>query len=127
MKRRNSLQTHLLIDPTALAAACIISVLFAFGTQNYFLSAKRNLSDAKNQTIVCLKAPDNLSPQDRPTIWELANPKAFQETNKKNSHLFVTFHEHRDYKIRLQGFIYGLFQPSAWLPSIPITYRKLII
>jgi len=126
MKKINIIQRCLLVDPLALAAACIISLLFANTTQQYVNTAKRNISDSKNQTVVCFQASEDSSPEDRPDAWGIE--KIIFQKQKKNIGLFsVTFNIPKDYSTRLCGFIYGLSQPLVWLPSIPIAHRKLII
>ena len=126
MKRSNLNPKYLLVDPLALAVACIISLLFANATQQYLNTAKRNFSDAKSQTIVCFQISDDSSPEDRPDAWRIERI-IFQNHKKNNSQLPVTFNIHQDYGTRLSGYFYGLSQPSVWLPSIPIAHRKLII
>ena len=127
MKKRNPYYKYFLVDPLALAVACIISLLFANATQQYLVAAKRNLSCAEHQTIVYFQVPQNSSPEDRPDAWGLEKHKTFKTQQKNNSQITVTFDIHQDYKVRLKGPFYGLFQSPAWLPSIPIAYRKLII
>jgi|SRR5579859_5828626 len=124
---KKSLKRYHFIDPLALIAACVISFLFANVTHQYLNTAKRNLGSSENQTIVCLQPSHDPSPEDRPCerYWEKANP--FTAQQKNNGLLTVTFDIHRDYGTRLSGYFYGLPQPSAWLPSIPIAHRKLII
>ena len=126
MKRSNLNPRYLLVDPLALAVACIISLLFANATQQYLNTAKRNFSDTKSQTVVCVQLPDDSSPEDRPDAWGIEKI-IFQKEEKNSSQLPVTFSNHQDYGTRLSGYFYGLSQPSVWLPSIPIAYRKLII
>jgi hypothetical protein len=115
-----------LVDPLALAVACIISLLFANTTQQYLNTAKRNFIDNKGQTIVCFQVSDDSFPQDRPDDWEIEKI-IFQKEKKNNSQLPVTLSMHQDYSTRLSGYFYGLYQPLVWLPSIPIAHRKLII
>ena len=126
MKRSNLIQRLLLVDPLALAVACIISLLFANSTQQYLNTAKRNFSDPKTQTIVCFQLSEDTSPEDRPDAWEIEKI-ILQKQKKNNSQLPVTFNIHKDYDTRLSGYFYGLSQPLVWLPSIPIAHRKLII
>ena|SRR5579872_1712443 len=126
MKRSNSIQ-RCFFDPLALAAACIISLLFANASQQYINTAKRNFSDTKTQTVVCFQASEDPSPEDRPYIWKFEELIPFQTLQKNSCFLNVTFDIHRDYSCRLRGYIYGLSQPPAWLPSIPVAHRKLII
>ncbi len=127
MKRNNAIQRCPLIDPLALAVACIISLLFANATQQYLNTAKKNFSDLKNQTVVCFQVPQNSSPEDRPDAWGLEKTKTFKTQQKNNSQITVTFDIPQDYNTRLSGYFYGLFQSPVWLPSIPVAYRKLII
>jgi len=127
MKRNNAIQRFLLIDPLALAVACIISLLFANATQQYLNTAKRNFSDSKNQTVVCFQISEASSPEDRPDAWGINKINISQNQKKNSGLLAVTFDLHRDYGTRLSGYFYGLPQPSVWLPSIPIAHRKLII
>ena len=126
MKRSNLIQRFLWVDPLALAVACIISLLFANSTQQYLSTAKRNLNDPKTQTVVCVQFSDNSSPEERPNAWEVEKI-IFQKEKKNSSQLTVTFNIHQDYGSRLSGYFYGHSQPLAWLPSIPIAHRKLII
>jgi len=126
MKRSNLIQRFLLVDPLALAVACIISLLFANSTQQYLSTAKRNFNDTKTQTVVCIQISEDSSPEDRPDAWGIEHI-IFQEQKKKNSQLPVTFNIHQDYSARLSGYFYELYQPLVWLPSIPIAHRKLII
>ena len=121
------MQRCLLIDPLALAVACIISLLFANATQQYLNTAKRNFSDVKNQTVVCFQIAADFSPEDRPEAWGINKINIFQNLKKNSGQLAVTFDLHRDYGIRLSGYFYGLPQPLMWLPSIPIAHRRLII
>lgn len=116
-----------LIDPLALAVACIISLLFANATQQYLSTAKRNFSDTRAQTVVCFQISEDSSPEDRPDAWGFNVLNIFQKLKKNSGQLVVTFDDHRDYGGRLSGYFYGLYQPSVWLPSIPIAHRKLII
>jgi hypothetical protein len=125
MKRSNLNPRYLLVDPLALAVACIISLLFANATQQYLNTAKRNFSDNKSQIVACFQTSDDSSPEDRPGAWWIE--KIIIQKEKKNSQLSVTFSLHQDYSTRLCGFVYGLSQPLVWLPSIPIAHRKLII
>jgi hypothetical protein len=127
MKRSNSIQRCLLIDPLALAVACIISLLFANATQQYFNTAKRNSTDVRNQTVVCFQISEDPSPVDRPDAWWINKINSFQKQKKNSDLLAVTFDIHQDYGTRLSGYFYGLSQPLVWLPSIPIAHRKLII
>jgi len=126
MKRSNLNPRYLLVDPLALAVACIISLLFANTTQQYLNTAKRNFSDTKGPTIACLQISDDSSPEDRPDAWKIEKI-VFQKEKKKCSQLPVTFRIHQDYSGRSSGYFYGLYQPLVWLPSIPIAHRKLII
>jgi len=126
MKRSSLVQRYPLVDPLALAVACIISLLFANTTQQYLNTAKRNFSDNKSQTIVCFQISDASSPEDRPNAWGIEKI-IFQKAEKNSSQLPVTFNIHQDYCTRLSGYFYGLSQPLVWLPSIPIAHRKLII
>src|SRR5258706_14412511 len=126
MKRSNAIHRSPLIDPLALAVACIISLLFANATQQYVNTAKRNSSDARNQTVVCFQISADSSPEDRPDAWGI-NKNIFQKQKKNSGQLAVTFDIHKDYDTRLSGYFYGLSQPLVWLPSIPIAHRKLII
>ena len=126
MKRSSLVQRYPLVDPLALAVACIISLLFANTTQQYLNTAKRNFSDNKSQTIVCFQISDASSPEDRPDAWGIEKI-IFQKAEKNSSQLPVTFNIHQDYSTRLSGYFYGLSQPLVWLPSIPIAHRKLII
>jgi len=127
MRRNNAIQRCLLIDPLALAVACIISLLFANATQQYLNSAKRNFNDLKNQTVVCFQIPEDSSPEDRPDAWGINKINISQNQKKNSGPLAVTFDIHKDYGIRLSGYFYGLSQPLVWLPSIPVAHRKLII
>jgi len=126
MKRSSLNSGNLLIDPLALAVACIISLLFANATQQYLNTAKRNFSDSNSQTNVCVQISDNSSPEERPDAWEMEKI-IFQKEKKNSSLLPVTFSIRQDYSTRLSGYFYGLFQPLVWLPSIPIAHRRLII
>lgn len=126
MKRSNSNTRYFLLDPLALAVACIISLLFANATQQYLNTAKRNFIDNKGKTIVCFQVSDDSFPQDRPDDWEIEKI-IFQKEKKNNSQLPVTLSIHQDYGTRLSRYFYGLYQPLVWLPSIPIAHRKLII
>jgi hypothetical protein len=127
MTRNNSIQRCLLIDPLALAVACIISLLFANATQQYFNTAKKNFSDVKNQTVVCFQISEDPSPEDRPDAWGINKINIFQNHKKNSGQLAVTFDLPKDYGTRLSGYFYGLSQLLVWLPSIPIAHRKLII
>jgi hypothetical protein len=127
MRKNNAIPRCLLIDPLALAVACIISLLFANATQQYISTAKRNCSDTKNQTVVCFQISEDTSPEDRPDAWGIYKINIFQKLKKNTGLLAVTFDIHKDYGIRLCGYFYGLYQPLVWLPSIPIAHRKLII
>ena len=126
MKKINLIQRCLWVDPLALAAACIISLLFANTTHQYVNTAKRNCSDSKNQTVVCFQASEDSSPEDRPDAWGIEKI-IFQKQKKNIGQFSVTFNIPKDYSTRLCGFFYGLSQPLVWLPSIPIAHRKLII
>ncbi len=126
MKKNNPIQRYLLVDPLALAVACIISLLFANSTQQYLNTAKRNFSDTKTQTSVCIQISEDTSPEDRPEAWGLERV-ILQKQKKNNSQLPVTFNIREDYGTRLSGYFYGLSQPLVWLPSIPVAHRKLII
>ncbi len=127
MKKRNPFQQYRLINPLALAVACIILLLFASATQHYLNTAKSNLNNPDGATIVCFQTTGDPSPEDRPDAWGLEKLNTFYKQQKNNILLTVTFDIHRDYRVRLKGCFYGLSQPSAWLPSIPIAHRKLII
>ena len=127
MKRSYSIQRYLLVDPLALAAACIISLLFANTAQQYINTAVRNFRDTKNQTVVCFQNTEYSSPEDRPDAWGIEKIIFFQKLKKNSSQLTVTFSLPKDYSIRLCGCFYGLSQPLVWLPSIPVACRKLII
>jgi hypothetical protein len=126
MKRSNLNTRCLLVDPLALAVACIISLLFANTTQQYLNTVKRNFSDTKSQTIVCVQLSDYSSPEDRPNALEIEKI-IFQKEKKISSQLPVTFNTRQDYSSRLSGYFYGVSQRLVWLPSIPIAHRKLII
>jgi len=126
MKRSNLNQRYPLVDPLALAVACIISLLFANTTQQYLNTAKRNFSDTRNNIVVCFQISEDSSPEDRPDAWGIEKI-IFQKEKKNNSLLPVTFYIARDYTNRLCGYVYGPSQPLVWLPSIPIAHRKLII
>ena len=126
MKKIKLMQHCLQIDPLALAAACIISFLFANATQQYINTAKRNFGDSKTQTVVCFQFSEDSSPEDRPEAWGIERID-FQKQNKNIGQFSVTFNPSADYSTRLCGFFYGLSQPLVWLPSIPIAHRKLII
>jgi len=125
MKRSNLISKHLLIDPLALAVACIISLLFANATQQYLNTAKRNFGNSKDQAVVCIQISEDSSPEDRPDAWGFE--KIIFQKEKKNRQLPVTINTLQDYSGKLSGYFYGLFQPLVWLPSIPIAHRKLII
>lgn len=127
MKKKNPFHRYLLADPLALAAACVISLLFVNSTQQYLNTSKRNANCSKNQTLVYLNIPDNPSPQDRPDAWGFGKFKTTHPEQKNNSSLPVTFFTHRDYSLRLKGCFYEQSAPLVWLPSIPIAHRKLII
>jgi|GEM_PF-2211603 len=127
MKRSHPIQRYRLVDPLALAAACIISLLFANTAQQYINTATRNFRDAKNQTVVCFQNTEYSSPEDRPDAWGIEKINFFQELKKNSCQVTVTFNLPEDYSIRLCGCFYGLSQPLVWLPSIPIAHRKLII
>jgi hypothetical protein len=126
MKKSNLIPHYPLIDPLALAVACIISLLFANATQQYLNTAKRNFCDSKSQTIVCIQVSEAISPEDRPEAWGIEKI-VFQNQKKNSRPLLVTFTIPQDYGDRLSGYFYGLSQPLVWLPSIPIAHRKLII
>jgi|SRR5258706_575018 len=127
MKKNNTNPRHPLIDPLALAAACIISLLFANATLHYLSTSKKNVSCSENQTVVCFQIQDDSFPEDRPDAWKTEKKLIPQKQHKNYTHLIVTFDLHRDYCVRLKGCNYGLTQPPTWLPSIPVAYRKLII
>ena len=127
MKKNNPVQRWLLVDPVALAVACIISLLFANGTQQYLHTAKRNVKNPGSQTVVCFQLSADSSPEDRPDAWGINKENTFKALKKNSSQLPVTFGIREDYGTRLSGCFYGLPQPFAWLPSIPIAHRKLII
>ena len=116
-----------LIDPLALAAACIISLLFANTAQQYLATSKKNSSCAKNQTVVCFQTSDDPAPEDRPEAWGLENRTVIHQPKNNNPSLPVTFTIPLAYKGRLKVCFYELTQPSAWLPSIPVAHRKLIL
>lgn len=116
-----------LVDPLALAVACIISLLFANTAQQYLNTSKKNSACAKNQTVVCFQTADDPSPEDRPEAWGLEKCNAFQQQKNNNPSLPVTFNVPLDYKGRLKVYFYELSQPSAWVPSIPVAHRKLIL
>ena len=127
MKKNHAFKRYLFVDPLALIVACLISFLFADVTHQYLNTAKRNLGGSENQTIVCLQSSLESSPEDQPNAWCTQKIDAFFVHQKNNGLLTVTFDIHRYYGIRLSGYFNGLPQPSAWLPSIPIAHRKLII
>ena len=127
MKKFKPFQKLFWVDPLALAVACVISLLFANATQQYLNTSKRNLSCDKNQATVSYLILENTSPEDRPDAWGFEKIIAFPKQEKNKSLLPVTFDIHRDYKTRLKGCFSELSQPPAWLPSIPIAHRKLII
>jgi hypothetical protein len=122
MKRSSAIQKSLLADPFALAAACVISFLFANTTQQYLNIVKRNSDQPKSRTVVCFQASEE-SPGDRPEVWKITTT----HQQKKNFNTPVTFTGAADYEVRLRGYFIGHDQPSVWLPSIPIAHRKLII
>ena len=125
MKRTGTIQKYLLADPLSLAAACVISLLFANATQQYLNTAKRNFAEGKSQTVVCFQSLQE-SPQDVPDEWGILK-NTFQKQKKNNSPFAVTFTNNKDYGIRLCGDFNGLYQHLVWLPSIPIAHRRLII
>jgi hypothetical protein len=127
MKRNNAIQRCLLIDPLALAVACIISLLFANATQQYLNTSKRNFGEFKSQTVVCFQIAEDCSPEDRPDAWGINKINIFQNLKKNSGQLAVTFDIHKDYGTSLSGYFYGLSQPLVWLPSITVAHRKLII
>jgi len=124
MKKNAFSLKYFLADPLALAVACIISLLFAQGAHQ-FLHTKRASGSLKEQTIVSSQLPD--SPEDVPDTRDLKKFVILQKQIKNISLLHVTFNPSRDYSGRLMVRFYELSQPPAWLPSIPVAHRKLII
>ncbi len=111
-------------DPLALAVACIISLLVVHSAYQFLNSTKRNNDSLKSQ-VVCFQSPDD-SPTEIPNDRWLEKLSA-QKFQNNNCSLAVTFTVPLTYGGRLTGSFYELSQPPAWLPSIPVAHRKLII
>jgi hypothetical protein len=114
-------------DPLAIAIACIISLLFARSIHHYLGTSKRNTECSKTESVVAFHSPDDSFPEDRPDAWRIEQIITFKKFIKIFNAIPVTFDIHQDYSRKLRGYFYRLSLPPAWLPSIPVAHRKLII
>jgi hypothetical protein len=127
MKRNSNNPRIFCGDPLAIAVACVISLLFASSIQHYISTSKRNVSCTKTETVFAFQCPDDSFPEDRPDAWTVEKSLSNRKFIKTLLPIAVTFDIHRDYTQKLSGYFNRLSQPPAWLPSIPVAHRKLII
>lgn len=127
MKRNSNFLRVFCADPLAVAVACIISLLFASSVHHYISSSKRNLNCTPTETVFAFQSPDDSFPEDRPDAWTMDKLLSTRKFLKTLLPITVTFDIHADYSQKLSGYCSRLSQPPAWLPSIPVAHRKLII